>query len=211
MIFKLTACVAAAAILFAMPTAADACSRSVSKKAAQTIVPTGRINQDLLDSAIRSEVNYHRCRAGLSKLGDAGKGMDKQAKKHSQWMARSQQLTHRSTVPGLSTLKQRVKAAGVKFKTGSENIGMVHRYQIDNRRFKILNSSQCQFATYEGQSLPAHSYASLARHAVNLWMESPGHRKNILDRRVKRVSTAVAFDPNAKYCGRFWLTQNFIG
>ncbi len=211
MMFRFSAIVAAAAIILALPTAADACSRSVSKKAAQTIVPTGRINQDLLDQAIRAEVNFHRCRAGLSKLRDAGNGMDKQAKKHSQWMARSQQLTHRSTVPGLATLKQRVKAAGVKFKTGSENIGMVHRYQIDNRRFKILNSSQCKFATYEGQRLPAHSYASLARHAVNLWMDSPGHRKNILDRRVKRVSTAVAFDPNAKYCGRFWLTQNFIG
>jgi len=88
---------------------------------------------------------------------------------------------------------------------------MVHRYQIDNRRFKILSSQECKFATYEGQALPAHSYASLARHVVGLWMNSPGHRKNILDRRVTKVSTAVAFDPRAQYCGRFWLTQNFIG
>lgn len=209
MIMRIAAILAGAAILFAMPTAADACSRNITKKAAETIVPAGRINQDRLDRAIRAEVNYHRCRAGLSKLGNAGQNLAKQAKKHSQWMARSQQLTHRSTVPGAATLKQRVRASGVKFKTGSENIGMVHRFQIDNRRFKI--NGQCQFATYEGQSLPAHSYASLARHVVNLWMNSPGHRKNILDRRVKRVSTAIAFDPNAQYCGRFWLTQNFIG
>lgn len=209
MIMRLAAILAGAAILFAVPTAADACSRNITKKAAETIVPAGRINQDRLDRAIRAEVNYHRCRAGLSKLGNAGQNLAKQAKKHSQWMARSQQLTHRSTVPGAATLKQRVRASGVKFKTGSENIGMVHRFQIDNRRFKI--NGQCQFATYEGQSLPAHSYASLARHVVNLWMNSPGHRKNILDRRVKRVSTAIAFDPNAQYCGRFWLTQNFIG
>ena len=206
---RIAAILAGAAILFAMPTAADACSRNITKKAAETIVPAGRINQDRLDRAIRAEVNYHRCRAGLSKLGNAGQNLAKQAKKHSQWMARSQQLTHRSTVPGAATLKQRVRASGVEFKTGSENIGMVHRFQIDNRRFKI--NGQCQFATYEGQSLPAHSYASLARHVVNLWMNSPGHRKNILDRRVKRVSTAIAFDPNAQYCGRFWLTQNFIG
>ena len=209
--FGFVAACVGAALLFALPTAADACSRAVSKKAAQTIVPTGRINQGLLDAAIRAEVNYHRCRAGLPKVAAAGTGLATQAKKHSQWMARSQQLTHRSTVPGASTLKQRVKKAGVKFRTGSENIGMVHRYQIDNRRFKILSSSQCQFATYEGKKLPAHSYASLARHVVNLWMNSPGHRKNILDRRVSKVSTAVAFDPKAQYCGRYWLTQNFIG
>jgi len=208
---RITALCVGVAVLLTAPTLAQACSRSVSKSAAETIVPTGRINQDLLDKAIRAEVNYHRCRAGLPKVGDAGNGLATQAKKHSQWMAKTQQLTHKSTVAGSATLKQRVKKAGVKFRTGSENIGMVHRYQIDNRRFKILSSSSCQFATYEGKALPAHSYASLARHSVDLWMNSPGHRKNILDRRVKKVSTAVAFDPKAKYCGRFWLTQNFIG
>ncbi|MEM8802235.1 MAG: CAP domain-containing protein [Pseudomonadota bacterium] len=211
MIVKISAVLATAALLAASPMAADACSRSVSKQAAQTVVPTGQISQALLDSVVRAEVNFHRCRAGLSALRDAGSGLDRQAAKHSQWMARSQQLSHRSTVPGLATLKQRVTASGVNYRTGSENIGMVHRYQIDNRRFKILNSGQCKFATKEGQALPAHSYASLGRHIVNLWMNSPGHRKNILDRRVTRVSTAVAFDPNAKYCGRYWLTQNFIG
>lgn len=209
--FKISAICLGAALLLGTPTAADACSRTVTKKAAQTIVPTGRINQSLLNSAIRTEVNFHRCRSGLSPVGDAGNGLTQQAEKHSVWMARTQQLTHKSTVAGSATLVQRVKKAGVKFRTGSENIGMVHRYQIDNRRFKIVNSSSCQFAAQDGQALPAHSYATLARHAVTLWMNSPGHRKNILDKRVTRMSTAVAFDPKAQYCGRFWLTQNFIG
>jgi uncharacterized protein YkwD len=208
---RLTAILAGAAVLFALSSGAEACSRAVSKTAASTVVQPDRINQKLLDDAVRVEVNYHRCRAGLSPLKSAGPSMAKQARMHSRWMAKSQQLTHRSTVPGAATLKQRVKAAGVSFKTGSENIGMVHRYQIDNRRFKILSSNECKFASYEGEALPAHSYASLARHAVELWMNSPGHRKNILDRRVSKVSTAVAFDPKAQYCGRFWLTQNFIG
>lgn len=190
---------------------AEACTRSVSAKAAQTVVPAARINQTLLNQAIRAEVNFHRCRAGLSPLADAGRGMSREATKHSEWMAKTQQLTHRSTVAGAATLKQRIKNAGIRIRTGSENIGMVHRYQIDNRRFKIIDSNACQFTTQDGQPLPAHSYATLARHVVALWMESPGHRKNILDRRVTKMSTAVAFDPNAQYCGRFWLTQNFVG
>ncbi|MBT8425476.1 MAG: hypothetical protein KJO67_10910 [Silicimonas sp.] len=199
------------ALILLVPVAAEACSRTVSKEASRTLVPSNRINQSLLEKAIRAEVNFHRCRAGLRKVGDAGNGLTRQAQKHSKWMAKSQQLTHRSTVPGSSTLQQRVNNAGLKVRTGSENIGMVHRYQIDNRRFKILDSSSCQFATYEGQKLPAHSYASLARHIVNLWMNSSGHRKNILDRSVTRMSAAVAFDPNAQYCGRYWVTQNFVG
>lgn len=200
-----------AAVALSLPSVADACSRSVSKKAAETIVPAGRINQTLLDNAIRAEVNFHRCRAGLPRLGDAGNGLANQAQKHSIWMARTQQLTHRSTVAGSATLRQRVRKAGLKFRTGSENIGMVHRYQIDNRRFTIADSNACQFRSSDGQPLPAHSYASLARHVVTLWMNSPGHRKNILDSRVRRTTTAVAFDPKAQYCGQFWLTQNFIG
>lgn len=203
--------VASATLLLITAGAAEACSRKVSAQAAQTIVPTNRINQDLLDRAVRAEVNYHRCRAGLSAVGNAGNSLATVARGHSQWMANRQILSHRSTVPGKASLSQRIRAARVDFRTGSENIGMVHRYQIDNRRFRILDSQSCEFATYDGQPLPAHSYASLARHMVNLWMESPGHRKNILDRRVNRTSVAVAFDQSAQYCGRYWVTQKFVG
>ena len=51
------------------PTSADACSRNVSAKAAKTVVPASNINQSLLDDAVRVEVNFHRCRAGLKKVG----------------------------------------------------------------------------------------------------------------------------------------------
>ena len=180
-------------------------------EARNTVVPAQGIDQRLLNRAVRAEVNYHRCRAGLDPLRDAGRNLAHVVEGHSTWMARSQTLSHRSTVPGRASLTQRVKATGIRFRTGAENIGMVHRYQIDNLSFRILDSQACSFATHDGRPLPAHSYGSLARHAVTLWMASPGHRKNILDRRVKMMSTAVAFDPNSQYCGRFWLTQTFIG
>lgn len=208
---KIATVVAGVALACVAATASEACSRNVSATAAKTIVPQAGINQPLLDEAIRTEVNFHRCRAGLESVSDANSRLSREAEKHSKWMARTQQLTHKSTVAGASTLKQRVKNSGIRFKTGSENIGMVHRYQIDNRRFKIVDSNACQFRTNDGQPLPAHSYATLARHVVTLWMNSPGHRKNILDRRVRATTAAVAFDPNAQYCGQFWLTQNFIG
>ena len=201
----------AMSVVLATTTAAEACSRKVSAKAAETLVPAQRINQSLLEDAILVEVNYHRCRAGLRPLKEAGNGLAREAQKHSTWMARTQQLSHKSTVAGAATLGQRIKRSGVRYRTGSENIGMVHRYQIDNTRFRILDAGSCTFATRDGKKLPAHSYATLARHAVTLWMESPGHRKNILDQRAKRMSSAVAFDPKAQFCGRFWLTQNFIG
>lgn len=203
--------VACGAALLLTSAAAEACTRNIPARAAEIVVPTSRINQALFDDAVRVEVNFHRCRAGLPPVADAGSGVASVARGHSDWMASRQILSHKSTVPGKASLGQRIKSAGVSFRTGSENIGMVHRYQIDNRRFRILDSGSCKFSTYEGQPLPAHSYASLARHIVQLWMDSPGHRKNILDRNVRRTAVAVAFDPRAEYCGRYWVTQNFIG
>ncbi len=205
-----TAAIAATVVVLSAGSAA-ACSRAMPAKATSTLVPSQGIDQSLLDAAIRAEVNYHRCRAGLRPVSDAGTGLAKQAKRHSVWMAKTGKLSHKSNVSGSATLKQRIKKSGVRYRTGSENIGMVHRYQIDNRRFRIIDAGTCAFATNDGQKLPAHSYASLARHAVTLWMNSPGHRKNILDKKVTSMASAVAFDPSAQYCGQFWLTQNFIG
>lgn len=197
------------ALAFAATTA-SACTRSVPAGADQLLVPQKRIDQSLLDAAVRAEVNYVRCRNGLSVLSPAAQTLVKVAASHSQWMARSRTLSHRSTVSGQASLRDRIRSANIRIRAGSENIGMVHRYQIDGQSFRILNSQSCQFATYDGQSLPAHSYASLARHAVSLWMTSSGHRKNILDPKVTRVGTAAAFG-EGQYCGQFWLTQNFVG
>ena len=203
--------VATGALLALSVTAADACSRKVSSKAASTEVPEARIDQKLLDQAVRVEVNYHRCRAGLSPVKDTGRKMNGIAESHSKWMAKTKKLSHNSTVSGKQDLTKRLKASGLKFRTGSENIGMVHRYQIDKQRFKIVSAQQCQFTTMDGAPLPAHSYASLARHIVDLWMASPGHRTNILSRDVNRTTVGTAFTGNAQHCGQFWSTQNFVG
>ncbi len=208
---KIAAIIVGTALCLTLPSAADACSRTVSKAATQSVVPTGNINQNLLSDAVRAEVNFHRCRAGLPAVASAGSSLTKEAHGHSRWMAKRQKLSHQSTVRGRSTLRQRVKASGLKFRIGSENIGMVHRYQIDSKRFQIVDASRCKFRLSNGQPLPAHTYASLARHIVDLWMNSPGHRRNVLDRQAREVTTGLAFDPKANYCGRYWLTQKFIG
>lgn len=200
--------VVGAGILLAA-TAASACTKSMPAGADLPLVP-GQIDQVKLDAAVRAEVNFHRCRAGLRPLGPANTALVQVAAAHSRWMARSKKLSHRSTVSGKASLKDRIRAANIRARAGAENIGMVHRYQLDGQRFRVLDGGQCRFATQSGAPLPAHTYASLAEHAVGLWMGSSGHRKNILNPRVTRVSTAAAFG-NGQYCGQFWLTQNFVG
>lgn len=187
---------------------ADACSRQTVAGADTLIQPDRKINQGLIDSTIRAELNYHRCKAGLSQLAGAGR-LAEVAQTHSRWMARAGAVSHKSTVAGQSTLKARLLGTGIKLKTGSENIGMVHRYGIDGMQFRITGA--CGFATQGGQTIGAHTYGSLARRMVDLWMASPSHRANILDPKVRMVGSGAGFRPDAPYCGQFYLSQNFAG
>lgn len=201
--------VAAAFALFLAAGAAQACSRPAVPGADAGLGARG-LNVVLADKAILAELNYHRCKAGLSPL-QASQNLRHVAETHAKWMARATKVSHQSNVAGQSSLRARLSSSGLKIKAGSENIAMVHRFRIDGTRFKIRDASSCAFANGSGQPIGAHSYASLARHAVNLWMASSGHRKNILDRKVKLVGSAVALNPGAPYCGQVFLSQNFAG
>lgn len=174
------------------------------------LVPESRIDHGLLDAAIRAEVNYHRCRAGLGAVAYGGGGLTSIANTHSSWMAKTKKLSHFNTIGGLKSLGERVEASGIGYRTASENIVKVHRYQLDNRRFKTIDRGQCKFAA-NGVLVSRHSYASLARHAVDLWMNSPAHRQNILSPEVNRMVVGIAHAPSRRYCGEYWLTQNFVG
>lgn len=202
---------AAAFGAIALAGAADACKRSVPARASQIVIPAKQIDQNLFDHAVRAEVNFHRCRAGVAQLSEGNPNLVRLAQGHSEWMARHRKLSHRSTVPGRATVTERINLAGERWRAGAENIVIVHRYQIDGRRFRVLDRSNCKFSNRSGKVLPPHSYASLARQAVGLWMDSPGHRKNILNPQLRKMSSAAAFDPGGRHCGRYYLTQNFMG
>lgn len=200
----------ALAALFVMIAAgsAQACSKA---SVAGIDAPVGaKVDVALLDRAILAELNVQRCKAGLSAL-KGSPDLRHVAEVHSRWMAKTSRVSHQSTVAGQSTLKARLSSSGLRVKAGSENIAMVHRYAIDGMKFRIRDAASCSFATAAGEPIPAHSYASLARHAVKLWMASSGHRKNILDRRVTMVGSAAALNAKAANCGQIFLSQNFAG
>ncbi|MGM9402563.1 CAP domain-containing protein [Aliiroseovarius sp. KMU-71] len=169
-----------------------------------------QLNQAILDAAILAQVNFHRCKHGLPKL-TAASGLRKQASKHSKWMAKSGKLSHQASSGTTRSLKGRLKSSGLKYKTGAENIGVMRLYNIDNRQFLIRSSGKCVFTTPSGQPIGRHSYRSLATLAVREWMESPGHRRNILRRNLRHTGAGAEVRPNSQYCGAVFLTQIFSG
>lgn len=191
--------------------AAQACSRGGLPSSASQVVPTQNLNQSLFNKALLVEVNYERCKAGLPPLKLAG-GLIKVADTHASWMARRQTLSHKSTVRGQSSVQERVLASGVNARRGSENIGNVPRFQFGgSRRIRVKDVKSCNFTTAGGRQIQPHSYATLANQIVEMWMDSPGHRRNVLDRHANSMGSAVEFDPRATHCGQFFLSQNFAG
>lgn len=176
----------------------------------EKIISSKRLNQAKLDAAILAQVNFYRCKHGLAKLAPAS-GLRRQASKHSVWMARSGKLSHKASGGSSRTLSKRLKSSGLKYKTGAENIGVMRLYNIDGRRFMIRSSGKCVFTTPSGKPIGRHSYRSLAQLAVREWMESPGHRKNILRRNLRHTGAGAGIRPNSRHCGAVFLTQIFSG
>jgi len=203
-------CFAATMIVVSL-SSAQACSRGGLPAAALQVVPTENADQALFNRAVLSEVNYVRCKAGLAPLKTAN-GLVTVAGNHANWMAAKQSLTHRSTVRGQASVRERVLASGLSVRRGAENIGNLPRYQFAaSRRIRIKNKSRCEFTTVAGKRITPHSYASLASEIVGLWMGSAGHRRNVLDRNVRTVGAAVGYDARGTRCGQFYMAQDFAG
>ncbi|WP_181363771.1 CAP domain-containing protein [Aliiroseovarius pelagivivens] len=196
--------------MFLSPAAAQAKCSVQRVSGEEKSISHKQLNQALLDAAILAQVNFYRCKHGLSKLTPAG-GLRKQASKHSAWMARSGKLSHKATNGSSRNLTGRLKSSGLRFKTGAENIGVMRLYNLDGRRFLIRSSGKCVFTTPAGEPIGRHSYRSLAKLAVREWMESPGHRKNILRRNLRHTGAGGGIRPNSQHCGAVFLTQIFLG
>jgi uncharacterized protein YkwD len=183
-----------------------ACPKPDYSAAYLKAIPTKGINQSLFSEALNLEAGYARCKRGKKILAQA-KGLTKVAASHSSWMARTKKLDHK----GAQGFKARMRSSGVTFKTAAENIAAFDRYQFPKGQFRVKNAAACRFETSGGNIIPQHSYASLARAVVTGWMGSPGHRKNLMNGRIKLTGGGIAFDRTAPNCGRFFITQNYAG
>lgn len=173
------------------------------------IIQPSRMDQVLFSTLVGAEVSFQRCLAGLSPLVENPELRDV-AISHAGWQATHQVLSHISGRPGYRTLVDRFKRGGVEFQRAAENLARVSRFKLDQHgRFRVNSDQVCSFSTREGRPIPEHSYSSLARYVVDLWMKSPGHAKNLLDPRVSEHGAAFAFDARAPHCGNFYITQNF--
>lgn len=124
---------------------------------------SGEVTLDQIEDEIVLLTNAERARAGLVPVTTESRLMET-ARRHSEEMGQLGYFSHESPAKGRSGTVDRLRQEGVTgYQRASENIAM---------------------GTFDAQSA--------ARELVDMWMKSPGHQKNILDRNVFLIGVGAA-------------------
>jgi uncharacterized protein YkwD len=143
-----------------------------------TIVPE-KLDYKLLNAAIFFETNRQRALYGLKPLKHDSR-LENCAQGHSQDMALFEFYSHTSVIPGKRELSDRAKKAGIPDEYIGENIHDFHIMKM-NKEYYYPPSQAGYFKKMNGERIKTHTYSSLAKGLVDGWMNSPGHRANILN------------------------------
>ncbi len=177
-------------------------------------VDTYKPNYLLLDAAIFHATNKTRQQFGL-KLLQYDAGLHQTANNYAKDMIQMNFYGHvHPYSPSLATLAQRVQIHTWAFKKTAENIGQYQvidtapEYCCRRKRDGSFEYFDCE----NKQLFSPYNYGGFAQYAVEQWMNSPSHRRNVLDSTYTHLGCAVRISKDSyQGCktpfGRF--VQNF--
>lgn len=176
-----------------------------------SVIHPNQFDHALLNAAVFFETNRQRVLYGLAPLKHHS-SVEQCAQGHSNDMANFHFFSHTSTVPGKYTLSQRAEKVGFRDAYIGENIFIYSVLDFTGKSY-YTTSQKGKFIGADGKEIKSHTYLSLAKELVSGWMNSPGHRANILNRNYTHAGMG-----NALYYKGFGLdkvpnvksTQNFI-
>ncbi len=179
---------------------------------AQQEIDFKNIDYELLSAAIYYATNYHRYQNGRSRL-KYHPALRKAASMHSKDMVMFRFFSHHSPLPQKGSFINRCNFVGLQIRSGGENIadGFGLRCKA-NTGITTCKGQLCNFST--GKPLKVHSYISYANAVLQQWMNSPGHRANILNSDYQYVGCggfAYSEDMLGHPFYRMKATQNFSG
>lgn len=165
------------------------------------------VDVPLLEWAIFLETNRQRARLGLKPLKFEPR-LQYVAEQHSREMVRLGYFEHNSPVPSNATLTKRIRHVGIKEGIGGENIAI---HPVTRRQDAIFRAAQAgptasKYAwRNEGDD---YTYAEFARDLVNRWLNSPPHRRNVLNKQFHYLGVGLA-QARYKDIEVFYVTQDF--
>ena len=149
---------------------------------------------------MRHDTNRARCQAGLAPLA-ADPGLLRATGIHARDMAERGFFSHDSPVTGRETPRARVDLSGVRYRRIAEKITEAFYMLCDGgASFYVEDETHCAFRYEDGGPIQRQTYATLARSVLRRWLDSPGHRRNILTPEFTRHGFALAANGETALC-----------
>lgn len=186
---------------------------------AQTDAAAQRLSLDnvdyhLLNMAIFFETNRQRSLHGLPPFRYLGM-LEQSASEHSQDMVAHDFYSHTSVLGDKKSLKMRLKKVGLSRCSMGENIAISFGIEYEGGKSVFPPSKNDGYFSYEweGEPIKNHTYLGAAAALLEGWMESPGHRENILDPDFEYLGagSGLYLDPGFEDILTIKATQNFAG
>lgn len=145
-----------------------------------SLVNADRFDHELLNAAVFFETNKQRIKNGLSPLKHHPK-LEMSAQGHSKDMVVFNFFSHTSRVPGKASVSDRVKKTGLYENYVGENIFDHSILNFNGNAYYSPSYFGFFKSATTGNRIQAFIYKTLAEALVSGWMNSPGHRANILN------------------------------
>lgn len=173
------------------------------------------VDYDLLHAAIFHLTNFERVKAGKVPFLPSQEASNS-ASGHAEDMVSRNFYGHNSPIRYRRTLRDRLNRSGINPTYIGENILSTFgiQYQEGQKIRKPTRPGEFQYrSTSQWVPIPPHTYFSLAESMVRLWMNSPGHRQNILNPLFTHLGcgTKIYFDKKFFNMPYFIAVQNFFG
>jgi uncharacterized protein YkwD len=178
-------------------------------------IPLKAIDYSLLQATIFHATNLERIAQGLPEFSFS-KEVESAAVSHAKDMVKLNFYSHTSPVKSRKTPLNRLSAQGITPHFFGENIGKTFGIQYEEGKKVIKPKIAGEFRyseTPQGEPIPPHTYSSFAKKIVKLWMDSPGHRQNILNPNFTHLGCGTYADFEKKFFDAPYImaVQNFAG
>lgn len=170
------------------------------------------IDHHLLAAAVFHETNVRRLENDLPAL-DYKPGLREAARIQARGMRKEEMISHQHPDESKKTLGDRLEFLGIKGSFYAENVAMTFgiQYESGEPMFPREQEGRKIFSKEAGgPAIPPHTYLSFATTLLDQWMNSPGHRKNILAPEAKLHGASSLHDRSADGMDRFYSAQVFF-
>ncbi len=156
-----------------------------------------QLDRARLATAIVEATHAARRRHGLPAL-PAEPRLTAAAQGHAERMAQLRFFDHTDPHSAAHrTPKDRAALAGVANPHIAENIATQFALQHDGGQLWVIDRQRGAFArTPRGAAIPMHTYRSFAARVVQRWLDSPGHRRNLLSPKGLQMGAGAAVMPD---------------